>query len=88
MGVDDQVIDVGQLADDADRAAGDGVGERRQPRLEEADVRIERRVGEPQRHLRVHLVGQGDPARAGDDQAGEAASSSASAARRAATNAR
>ena len=44
--VDQQVIDVAQLADDADAAAGDGGRERRQPRLEGAHVRVERGVGE------------------------------------------
>ena len=68
--VDDEVIDVGELADDADRAAGDRVRERREPRLEETQVRIERRVGEPERQLGVHLVGQRDAAGAGHDEAG------------------
>ena len=57
------MIDVGQLADHANGAAGDGVRERRQARLKEPHVRIERRVGEPQRQLGVHLVGQRDAAR-------------------------
>ena len=67
---DDEVIDVRELADDADGAAGDGVRERREARLEEADVRVERRVGEPHRQLRVHLRRQRDAARAGDHETG------------------
>ena len=57
------MIDVGQLADDADGAVGHRGRERRQLRREEADVRIERGVGEPQRQLGVHLRRQREPAR-------------------------
>ena len=59
--VDDQVIDVRELADDADRAARDGGVERRQTRLVQAHVRIERAVVELERHLRVRLRRQRDP---------------------------
>ena len=67
--VDDELIQVGQLADDAHRAADDRGRERRQPRLEEADVGIERRLAEAHRQLGVHLGGERDAARAGDDEA-------------------
>ena len=43
--VDEQMIDIGQLADDMYAAAGDGGGVRRQRRVERAHVGIERRVG-------------------------------------------
>ena len=52
-GVDQQVIDVGQLADDADAAARDRGGVGRQPRLEGADVGVERRVGDAERDVGV-----------------------------------
>ncbi len=69
-GLDDELIGVGELADDAHGAADDGRRVRREPRLEEAHVGIERRLAEPDRHLRVHLVCQRDTARAGDDETG------------------
>ena len=53
--VDDELIHVGQLADDAHRAADDRGREGREARLEEAHVGIERRLAEPHRQLGVHL---------------------------------
>ena len=64
--VDEQMIEVGQLADDADRAAGDRGGERRQLRHEQADVGIERAVVEAERQLGVGLRRQRDAAGAGE----------------------
>ena len=61
--VDQQVLDVAQLADHADAAADHGGRERRQPRLERAHVRIERGVGEAERQLGVRLGRQRDAAR-------------------------
>ena len=68
-GVDEQVVDVGELADHANAAARDGGRERRQARLERADVRIERRVGDVERQLGVHLGRQRDAAGARDGKA-------------------
>ncbi len=67
-GVDQQTIDVGQLADDSNRAAGDGGREGRQLRHEQTDVRIERAVVEPERQLGVGLRRQRHAAGAGDRQ--------------------
>ena len=69
-GVDRQVIDVSELTDHSDRAAGDGTGKRRELRGKETQIRIERGVGEPERQLGVHLVGHRDPAGAGHDESG------------------
>ena len=62
VGVDAQRIRVVELADDANRAAGDRRRERRERRLQDAQVRIERRVGDAERQLRVHFVVQLDAA--------------------------
>ena len=62
-GIHEEVIHVSELAADADGPAGNRIGERRQPRLEKADVRIERRLGEPQRHLDVLLLAQANAPR-------------------------
>ena len=70
MRVDDELVGVGQLADDAHGAADDRGRIGRQARLEEADVRIERRLAEADRQFGVHLVGERNPARAGDDEPG------------------
>ena len=67
--LDQQLVDVGELADDANVAAGDGGGVRRQLRIERADVRIERRVGDAERQLRVHRRRQRDAAGARDREA-------------------
>ena len=64
--VDEQMIEVGQLADDPDCSAGDGGGERRQLRHEQTRVRIERAVVETKRDLGVRLRRQGDAAGAED----------------------
>ena len=45
-----------------------GAGKGRQLRLKEPHVGIERRIGEPERQLGVHLVGQRDPAGARHDE--------------------
>ena len=66
--VDEQMIDIGQLADDPDRAAGDGRRQRRQRREEQARRQIERAVVEPERQLGVGLRGQRDAAGAGDGE--------------------
>ena len=68
--VDDELVGVGQLADDAHGAADDRGRIGREARLEEADVRIERRLAEADRQFGVHLVGERNPARAGDDEPG------------------
>ena len=51
--VDEQAIDVGELARDADRSARDGRRVRRQPRHEQPHVGIERAVVEPERQLGI-----------------------------------
>ena len=58
--VDDQMINVCELANHPDRSAGDGARERRHARFEKAQVRIERRVREAQRHLGIHLIVERD----------------------------
>ena len=55
-------VDVGELADDAHAAARDRGRVGREPRLEGADVGIERRVGDAERQLGVHLGRQRDAA--------------------------
>ena len=65
-----QPIDVGELAIDAHRAARDRGRERRQPRLEEAQIRIQRRILEPHRHLGSHRGRELEAAGSGDEQAG------------------
>ena len=55
MRFDDEVIDVRELAHDPERTARDGVRERREAWLEEADVRVERCVGKSHVELGVHL---------------------------------
>ena len=67
--VDEQVIDVGELAHHANRAARHRGGVRRQVRQEQPDVRIERAVVEPERELGVGLRRQRDAAGAGQREA-------------------
>ena len=67
--VDEQVVDVGQLADHADRSARHRGRCTATARHEQAHVRIERAVMEPERQLGVGLRGERDAAGAGDRQA-------------------
>ena len=60
----EQVIDVRQFAHASDGAVGHRGGERRQRRLKEADVWIERRIGHAQRDFGVHLGGERHASRA------------------------
>ncbi len=64
-GVDDQPIHVSQRTHDANRAAGDGGRERRQPRLERAHVGIQRGVGDAERDVGVPARRQLDASGAG-----------------------
>ena len=61
--VDDEVIDVGKLADHANGAAGDRVREWGQSGLKKPQIRVERRVRKPHRQLGVHFIGQRDASR-------------------------
>ena len=49
-----QLVDVGELSDHTDVAAGDGGREGRQLRVESAEVWIERRVGHVERQVGIH----------------------------------
>ena len=62
--VDDELIQVGQLAEDADRAADDRGREGREARLEETHVGIERRLAKTHRELGVHLGRERDASEA------------------------
>ena len=55
IGDDRELVLIGELADDAHRAADDCGRERRQAWHEEPDVGVERRLAEPHRQLGVHL---------------------------------
>ena len=68
--VHQEVIDIRERADDADGAAGHGGRERREPGLEQADVRVERGVVETQRQLGLGSGRQGDPSGPCDRQSG------------------
>src|SRR5256885_12683048 len=67
--VDDEMIRIRELADDADGAGDHGGRERRQLRHEQPHVRIERRVVEAERQLGLGLRRQRDVAGAGERQA-------------------
>jgi hypothetical protein len=62
------MIEVRQLTGHAHGSAGHGGREGGQRRLEEADVRIQRRILETQVQFGVHLRRHRDPAGAGDQQ--------------------
>ena len=64
--VDQQVIEIGELADEANGAAPDRGGERRQLRHEQPHVRVERAVVKAEGDFGVGLGGQGNPSGAGD----------------------
>ena len=68
--VDAHLLRVAQLSGDPQRAAGDSGRERREVGPEDADVRVDRRVGEPEREVAVRFVGHRHAAGAGHDQPG------------------
>ncbi len=67
--VDDEMIRIRELADDADGAGDHGCRERRQLRHEQPHVRIERGVVEAERQLGIGFRRQRDVAGAGERQA-------------------